>query len=562
MSKLIDNSITIYEAIQSIKNRKYVMPAFQRQFVWSMGQIEKLWDSILLDYPIATFLFWHLDDSNVTWDTYFCDFLYTVRFDSRKSADSANYELIRIDLNDTDTAILDGQQRLTSLFLSLFGEAQIRPKNARKKTGEVTLTKLLIELDKHKVSTNEEEYNSKKFDIKFSDKIGITSPTQFEIKNIIEEQYLNKKTRENAIEEAIVNVPADSKDYARNILMKLCEKIFDEKLIRYTEITDMNQDDALEMFVRFNSGGKALSKSEITMSILEAYWPSARVEFGKILTGSYKNFDTDFIIRAALMLYGDVAKSNINKKIADDLKNDWSNFKIALANLDKLFEEMKIETSHFSRNWNVPLPILYYIYNNSDYRNNITAIRAYLLRAEFFIYFRSGTTGKLQEMKKHINNFNYEITLEMLEQIDALRVTDAKIEDILNSVKETRVAKEVLYYLSVEWTNKDFKYEHDHIHPFTSPKTTLISEQTWKKWLENRNRLSNLHLLEGRENASKNDMPLISYFNNMNNEQKAEFYEKAMLPTDISFEFKDFDDFYEARKKVLAEKIRYLLGYN
>ena len=57
MSVLKDSSITIYEALQNIKNCKYVMPAFQRQYVWSMEQIEKLWDSILLDYPIATFLF-------------------------------------------------------------------------------------------------------------------------------------------------------------------------------------------------------------------------------------------------------------------------------------------------------------------------------------------------------------------------------------------------------------------------------------------------------------------------------------------------------------------------
>ena len=35
MSKLIENSITIYEALQNIKNGKYVMPAFQRQFVWT-----------------------------------------------------------------------------------------------------------------------------------------------------------------------------------------------------------------------------------------------------------------------------------------------------------------------------------------------------------------------------------------------------------------------------------------------------------------------------------------------------------------------------------------------
>ena len=58
MSVLIDNSITIYEALEHIKDGKYVMPAFQRQYVWNMEQIEKLWDSILLDYPmtVATIL--------------------------------------------------------------------------------------------------------------------------------------------------------------------------------------------------------------------------------------------------------------------------------------------------------------------------------------------------------------------------------------------------------------------------------------------------------------------------------------------------------------------------
>lgn len=75
MSKLHDNSITIYDALRHIQEGKYVMPAFQRQYVWNMEQIEKLWDSILLDYPIATFLFWHVDDSNVTWDTNVCNFL-------------------------------------------------------------------------------------------------------------------------------------------------------------------------------------------------------------------------------------------------------------------------------------------------------------------------------------------------------------------------------------------------------------------------------------------------------------------------------------------------------
>ncbi|ULQ61153.1 DUF262 domain-containing protein [Brucepastera parasyntrophica] len=129
---MIDDKLTIFEVLQKIKDGKFVMPAFQGQFVWNMEQIEKLWDSILLDYPIATFLFWHIDDSNVTWDTYFCSFLSEVTFDSRKTADSVNYDLENINIKHTDTAILDGQQRLTSLYLSLFGEAFIRPNYARK----------------------------------------------------------------------------------------------------------------------------------------------------------------------------------------------------------------------------------------------------------------------------------------------------------------------------------------------------------------------------------------------------------------------------------------------
>lgn len=563
MSVLKDSSITIYEALQNIKNGKYVMPAFQRQYVWSMEQIEKLWDSILLDYPIATFLFWHVNDDNVLWDTYFCNFLSDVTFDSRKQADSVNYELTGINVSMTDTAVLDGQQRLTSLYLSLLGDAYIRQKHARKKNNGGLVTKLLIELNKSKLDVDEEEYNSKKYDIKFSEKVGRLSPTQFELKNILDAKFQDETTRDKAIEDAIANVPADSKDYARGILQKLYHKVFVEKLVRYTEIHDMNQDDALEMFVRFNSGGKALKKSEITMSILEAYWPSAKTEFGKLLVDSYAGFGSDFIIRSALMLYGDVVKSNISKQIAEELKNNWSDFKKALKNLEAVLKDMKIEVSSFSSSWNVLLPIIYFIYYNPEYKNNAEGIRSYLMRAILFTYFQSGTTGKLQQMKSNINSYDYEITTDMLDQITDLRVTDGKIEDILNAEKGSRVAGDALYYLSRDWTNKNFKYEQDHLHPFDrfdGSKPVSVSMEDWRRWRGNRNRLPNLQLLEGRSNGSKNDMRLIDYYNDMNDEQKAEFCKQAIIPDGVSLELEHFDEFYEKRKAVLMDRIRALLG--
>lgn len=540
------------------------MPAFQRQFVWSMEQIEKLWDSILLDYPIATFLFWHVDDNNVTWDTYFCNFLTSVTFDNRKQADSVNYELTDINVAVTDTAILDGQQRLTSLFLSLFGDSYIRQKYARKSTVGGTVTKLLIELNKNKLDVDEEEYNSKKYDIRFSEKVDRLSPTQFELRNILQEKFQDESTRAKAIEDAIANVPADSKEYARNILNKLYQKIFVEKLIRYTEIYDMNQDDALEMFVRFNSGGKALKKAEITMSILEAYWPSAKTEFGKILVDSYDGFGSDFIIRSALMLYGDVVKSNISRKIAGELKNNWTAFRKALKNLESVLKGMKIEVSRFSSSWNVLLPVLYYIYYNPEsYADNTEAIRAYLMRAILFTYFQSGTTSKLQQMKSNINSYDYEITVEMLDQITDLRVTDGKIEDILNAEKGSRVAGDALYYLCLDWTNKAFKYEQDHLHPydrFDGNKPVSISMEDWRRWRGNRNRLPNLQLLEGRSNGSKSTMPLIDYYNDMNTEQQEEFRRQAMIPEGVPLGIEHFEEFYSKRKNILAKRIKVLLG--
>ncbi len=562
MSKLFDNSITIYEAIQNIKDGKYVMPAFQRQYVWGMEQIEKLWDSILLDYPIATFLFWHVDDSNVSWDTYVCNFLTDVTFDSARQADSVNYDLRTIDLRYTDTAILDGQQRLTSLYLSLLGDAVIRPKYSRKKTETGIITKLVIELNKNKLTVDVDEYNSKKFDIKYCDKVGKLSPTQFEIRNILSDKFVDDNTRDSAIETAIAAVPENSKDYARNILNQLYRKIFVEKLIRYTEIRDMKQDDALEMFVRFNSGGKALKKSEITMSILEAYWPNAKTEFGKLLVGPYAKFGNEFLIRTSLMIYGDVIKSNINAKIADELKNNWTYFKKSLNDLVDLFNDMHIDMDRFSTCWNILLPIIYSIYYNPDYKNTVDGIFTYLVRAILFIYFRSGTTGKLHQMKSNINDNNFEITVDMLNQMTEFKVTEGKIDDIINSEKDSRIVNEALYYLSLEWLDSSVKYEVDHLHPYAQfdSRPTGVSIGDWKNWHSNRNRMPNLHLLHGIANAKKLDSPLDIYVNSMTEAQRQEFYEEALIPDGVSLSLSRFGDFYEQRKTLLAQRLRSLLG--
>jgi len=91
-------------------------------------------------------------------------FYQEVTFYNRKQADSVNYGLMSINIKNADTAVLDGQQRLTSLFLSLLGNAYIRKKHARRNNKGGLVIKLQIKLNKNKLTVDEEEYNSKNYD--------------------------------------------------------------------------------------------------------------------------------------------------------------------------------------------------------------------------------------------------------------------------------------------------------------------------------------------------------------------------------------------------------------
>lgn len=61
-----ERPVTIKEAIENIHRKKYLLPAIQREFVWSAEQIEVLFDSLMRNYPIGSFLFWSVERDNLT----------------------------------------------------------------------------------------------------------------------------------------------------------------------------------------------------------------------------------------------------------------------------------------------------------------------------------------------------------------------------------------------------------------------------------------------------------------------------------------------------------------
>lgn len=57
--------LTIKSAVELAYQRKLLLPAIQREFVWSTEQIIKLFDSLMRGYPIGSFLFWTVSKENI-----------------------------------------------------------------------------------------------------------------------------------------------------------------------------------------------------------------------------------------------------------------------------------------------------------------------------------------------------------------------------------------------------------------------------------------------------------------------------------------------------------------
>lgn len=106
---------TIHETLEKIEGRKLVLPAIQREFVWSSEQICALFDSLMRGYPIGEMLYWEVEGEECTkWRWY--DFMtYWHDRDRRRCEEHG------VPSADRLCAVLDGQQRLTALNIGVRG---------------------------------------------------------------------------------------------------------------------------------------------------------------------------------------------------------------------------------------------------------------------------------------------------------------------------------------------------------------------------------------------------------------------------------------------------------
>ena len=100
----IESDYKLPTLIQNVKSGALRIPAFQRKFIWEVSKIIKLLDSIYLDYPIGSFFLWNAQQEYYNF-----------------YRDIPELNLPKPNKYDKLVFVLDGQQRIISLYVTIMG---------------------------------------------------------------------------------------------------------------------------------------------------------------------------------------------------------------------------------------------------------------------------------------------------------------------------------------------------------------------------------------------------------------------------------------------------------
>lgn len=573
--------ITIAQAIERIHRNEYLLPAFQRDFVWSAEQIEKLFDSLMKGYPISSMLFWKVKGGTKT-DFRFYKFLSAF----------IQYHRICNDPIPTDNindfyAVLDGQQRLTSLYIGLCGSYAYKDYRKRWDYSEYNFPTRHLYFNISRKYTQEE--SDREFIFSFVDKniskendlfIDKSNEKWFRVGKILAlHQDYNYGIDEFAEDN---NIDKESKR-----LLRLLDNVIHTKLnINFYEEDEQKPDKAVNIFIRINSGRTALSFSDILMSIAIANCKQmdAKTEIKNLVEHVRSkgfNISHDFILKSFLYLYHKDVRSLItsfNLGFIELVENNWTRIRDAVSNLFDLLRSFGL-TDFTMTSYNAAMPILYYLYHKGIYqdfykkignREDCEIIKKWLFSILLRRAFGASADSVLAQSRRAYTTditgsyIKETVTLfpatEINSEIRKLSdVGDDFIEDLLYSQKDSRYSFPILAMLYPDLDYRNNNFHQDHLHP-ASAYNDLEEKDKEKYGWQVYNSILNLQMLDANENESKNAKPLEKWVSEQTrNKDMRKFMEDHLIPdTDLSLS--NFSDFIEKRKAMLVQRIRKMIN--
>lgn len=489
--------------------------------------------------------------------------------------------------DDSITAILDGQQRLTSLYIGLRGSYAYKlPRKRWDNDSAFPKRKLYLNLLSPS-SDSDREYDFRFLTLSEA-KNQSADAYWFLVEDIltIDEPH---KPNEYLIEKNLTTHPKDQALFANKAIFKLQKVIHDSKLINVFLEREQSLDKVLNIFIRVNSGGTELSYSDLLLSIATAQWKTrdAReviTEFVDTLNqiGDGFGFSKDFVLKSCLVL------SDL-REIAFKVDNfDAANMTLIEKNWDVISEAIEeavtlVSSFGFHRDTltsaNALIPISYYLLKakptnfaiSSKHQTEREKVFKWLLIVILKRTFSGQPDNVLRPMRSDIEK-HYSLGFPLKEMSTTLRGNPKSINFTYDEVENLLILQYGKPYtfssLAVVYPTLDFrnKFHQDHIFPkrlFTHTRLRKhgIPESRIDFYMGHYNSLANLQLLEGIPNQEKSGKLFEEWLNDTykQKQKRADYMKKHFIPQGISLALDNFEEFIKERKKLLITEYTNLL---
>lgn len=214
------------------------LPDIQRPFVWKNAKIRNLFDSMYRGFPIGYLLLWQNSFAN--------DDVRSIGTDTKQKAPRL--------------LIVDGQQRLTSLYAVVKGIPVIR-ENYNQEKIEIAFNPL--------TETFEVADAAIRKDKSFIPNISIVWSKETNLFSVVK-SYLEELTKTREITE-------EDTQKIQNAITKL-HSLLSYPFTALELASTVNEEQVSEVFVRINSEGKKLNQSDFILTLMSVFWDEGRTQ--------------------------------------------------------------------------------------------------------------------------------------------------------------------------------------------------------------------------------------------------------------------------------------------
>ena len=513
---------TIGSVVREIapNNSSWFIPAMQRPYVWEQADIIRLFQSIYQNFPIGTSLVWPTTYNNPT--NHGAKRIYWV---GPRQGNNMPPASAAVPEGQQVTLVLDGQQRLTSLCVGIYG-AWVNGERQSKLYFDPTIPR----------TTNLRQRNNVRQSFKFLPADAQPDPHLISCSSILSwedgDEFRNFVA--DYIQMAGDDTPITGDEMRANI-QSLRDSIWQTEAYCYGVYHATSLQDALAVFELSNDTGRPLEKTDLIKAMLQIAWnntplreelPTRSAEANTQFFGNQRPFRDKtylnlFLLTSQAELPTNYRLSDFTPEIVEQLQGYWGIFHGHLTALLRQLNNWGLTNNKCLSSTNALIPILaIQVWHNLGYgQENIGALTEIeKIRQWLLVVLLNGSfggqspraIGKALEIIRANGHRNYFPKKELFNGLENEHNNDFRSREGLDRFLEsldysdTNARHRIRLLLMLLKNNiqpANISYEIDHIFP---------RAQWGAQYPSNINKPWNLELLTNEENARKtNQTPAI-----------------------------------------------------